>query len=542
MIKFKTMKILFFLLLCLCTCTTSCVIKPNHNDEEIILYPDSVYNANTDVFPYTGYFLYGSNMGFKNQNWRDEDVADILIGNAARNWEGVGVNSLRPALYENYVEAWGYDVRVNTFQYYVNQGAKNNVVFIGDYPADKHREKKQYISGVPSESFENLYEPIWVKGENGITVNEKNYYAVYVYNLVIRYKDYVKFWEIKNEPDLSPTDCGWSAAGSKCNWWDKDPTPDVLINFHAPLYSYIRMLRVSYEVIKHVDPEAYVCVGGIGYESFLDAILRNTDNPDQGKVSEKYPHKGGAWFDCLSFHIYPMYSLRSFGVTGWSHFRHSDAAVAAVENQTNTHLEVLNKHGYGRGYPLKEMIITETNVPNKQVGDYIGSETAQRNYLIKLAVASQKRNIRGVYVYGPWDNLEQNAQGAEYDYKGFYMPLPDSPEGAKLRMHESGIAWRTTSRLLGERKYDIKETAGLNLPSQIDGAAFYSATARDYIYVLWAKTTKDLSEEASATYRFPVSMEVNKMTSISWNQQQTDINGNTVQLTGSPVFIKINPK
>ena len=530
------MKAFPFLMISLFFSTTSCTIRPNHDNEEIVQYPDSVHNANTHVPPYTGHFLYGSNMGWKNHNWRDEDVADILIGNQSRNWEGVGVNSLRPALYEFYVEDWGYDVRVNTFKYYFDRGSKFNAVFIGDVPCDRHRERKQYISGVPSESFENLYEPIWVNGK----VNEKNYYAIYVYELAKRYKNYVKFWEIKNEPDLTPTDCGWSTSGSKCNWWDKDPSPIELINWHAPVQSYIRMLRISYEVIKSVDPEAYICIGGIGYESFLDAVLRNTDNPDKGKVTDKYPFKGGAWFDCLSFHIYPMYFLRSFGITGWNHFRHSDAATAAVAKQTDTFVDLLKKYGYGNGYPKKEMIITETNVPNKQVGDYIGSESAQRNYLVKLAITAQKKNISGVYVFGPWDNREQNENGGEYDYKGFYMPLPESPDAGKLRMHESGTAWRTTSRLLAERQYDEKETARLNLPSGIDGGAFYSKAARDFIYVLWAKTTKDLSEEASASYSFPASMGVKEITSVSWNQTETRINGNTVQLTGSPVFIRIN--
>ena len=523
-------------------CISSCVSNPKNPEiyEEIVLYADSVHNANTRVPPYTDVFLYGSNMAWKNTNWRDEDVAGILLGNKNRNWEGVGVNSLRPALYEDFVEAWGYDVRVNTFQYYSRQGAINNVVFIGDIPSDAHREKKQYIPGVPSESYENLYEPIWDNGENGTPVNDKNYYALYVYKLVQKYKDHVKFWEIKNEPDFTYIpECGYNPPGKGCNWWDKDPSPEVLHNLHAPIQSYIRMLRISYEVIKSVDPEAYICVGGIGYESFLDAILRNTDNPDHGKVTDRYPYKGGAWFDCLSFHIYPMYFLKRWSGRGFQYFRHSDAAVAAVENQTDVYTELLKKYGYGRGYPVKEMIITETNVPNKQVGDFIGSELAQRNYLVKLAVAAQKKHISGIYPYCPWDAKEQNDKdGAEYDYKGFYKPIPDSPQGAELRMHESGIAWRTTSKLLGERKYDENETSRLHLPSEIDGGAFYSAVTNDYLYVLWAKTTKDLSEEASASFSFPEPMNVTGITSFAWDERETEINGNTVKLTGSPVYMK----
>ena len=535
--KFLNISIVF-----LYFCVSSCISSQKRVEvyEEIVRYADSVHNANTWVPPYTGVFLYGSNMAWKNGNWRDEDVADILIGNTSRNWEGVGVNSLRPALYEDFVETWGYDIRVDAFQYYSEHGASHNVVFIGDRPSDAHREKKQYIPGVPSESYENLYEPIWDNGENGTPVNDNNFYALYVYKLVQKYKDYVKFWEIKNEPDFTPyPECGYNPAGKGCNWWDKDPSPEILSNLHAPVQSYIRMLRISYEVIKSVDPDAYICVGGIGYESFLDAILRNTDNPDQGKVTEQYPYKGGAWFDCLSFHIYPMYLLKKWTNMGFMFSRHSDAAVAEVENTTAKFMYLLNKYGYGRGYPSKEIIITETNIPNKQVEDYIGSEIAQRNYLVKLAVIAQKIRISGIYPFCPWDFAEQDDDnGSEYDYKGFYKPIPDSPEEDNLRMHQSGTAWRTTSKILGKRKYDKIETARLNLSFQIDGGAFYSDETNDYIYVLWAKTTKDFSEDASASYSFPETMNVTDLTFIAWDESETDISGNTVKLSGSPVYIK----
>jgi uncharacterized protein YjdB len=499
-------------------------------------------NANTRTNKYTGPFLYGSNMQWYNENWRDEDIADILVGNERRNWEGVGVTSLRPALYENFVETYGYDIRVNTFKYYAGIGAKNNVIFIGDQPSDQHRERKQYIPGIPSGSYENLYEPIWDNGENGTPVNDGNYYALYVYKVVQRYRDYAKFWEIKNEPDFTYSSaCAGNGPGEECNWWDKDPDPELLVNLHAPVQSYIRMLRVSYEVIKSIDPDAFVCVGGIGYESFLDAILRNTDNPDGGKVTAEYPYKGGAWFDCLSYHIYPMYYLKKWSGLGFKFSRYSDAAVDAVVHQNSVYAGLLKKYGYdGAKYPAKEVIITETNVPNKRVDDFIGSEQAQRNYLIKMAVVAQRNNISGIYPYCPWDFKEWNENGQEYDYKGFYRPLPNAPGSGQLRMHESGTGWRTVSHILTGRKHDATETARLNLPATIDGGAFHSAAAKDYVYVLWARTSKDLSETASATYTFPAALNVTKMVSASWDERETAINGNVIKLTGDPVFVRLN--
>jgi len=501
-------------------------------DENPEKLPKDAKTANTDAHVYDGYFLFGSNMGWMNHSWQDEDVADILVGNPTKKIDGVGVNSLRPALYYYFVFDWGFDVRVNTFKYYESIGVRNNVVFIGDGPTEAHREKKQYAAGKNSQSFENLYEPIWEKGETGSIVNPENYYAVYVYEVAKRYKGLVKFWEIKNEPDLTyDWFCAGAEPGTICNWWENDPPPGDLINWFAPIQSYVRLLRISYEVIKSVDPDAFICVGGIGYASFLDAILRYTDNPDKGKVSDTYPLKGGAWFDCLSFHCYPMYDLRS-----WTGDRHSDGAVNAIKNRLEVYDKTLKKYGYGGDMPQKEIILTETNVPSKQFDEFIGSPEAQRNYLVKAAVIGQKNRISGIYVYGPWDNASQS--GA-YDFMGLYKPLPNTPSGV-VRVNDSGIAWRTVSRQLSERKYHAVETQRLSLPASIDGGAFHSAKTNDYIYVLWAKTTSDLNETASANYTFPASINVTRITVTSWEGNTTNINGRTVTLSGSPVFVKLN--
>ena len=536
----KTYAHLFFIVLLLFMACDKRV-RGFDDAEDLEQYLLDAKNANTVAHEYNGYFLFGSNMGWLNDNWLDEDVANILVGNASKNIEGAGVTSLRPALYYFFIQAWGYDIKVNTFKHYYNIGAKDNVVFIGDSPTEEHRERKQYVSGVNSQSFENLYEPIWDNGENDTPVNDKNYYALYVYEVAKRYKGQVRFWEIKNEPDLTyDWYCAGAASGTPCSWWDNDPPPGDLINWYAPVQSYIRLLRVSYEVIKFVDPEAFICVGGVGYASFLDAILRNTDNPDGGKVTNAYPLKGGAWFDCLSFHCYPMYSLRAWdnSIGDFRHFRHSDAAANALKGQLDEHVGVLTKHGYGGDYPAKEIIVTETNVPGKQTGDNIGSPEAQRNYLVKAAVIGQKNRISGIYVYGPWDNVEQNQNGGDYDFMGLYKPLPNTPAGT-LRINDSGRAWRTASRMLQERRYSQAETSKLSLPAGIDGGAFHSTKTNDHVYVMWAKTATDLSEAASATFTFPASISASRLNVTSWDGNSSIINGRSITLSGSPVFIKI---
>ncbi|MDR1096615.1 MAG: Ig-like domain-containing protein, partial [Tannerella sp.] len=183
---------------------------------------------------------------------------------------------------------------------------------------------------------------------------------------------------------------------------------------------------------------------------------------------------------------------------------------------------------------------TETNTPSKQVGDYIGSEQSQRNYLIKLAVVARQNGISAIYPYCPWDFMELEENGQEYDYKGFYRPIPNAPGSGELRRHESGTGWRTMSRTLYERKYDAAETARLNLPPTVAGGAFHSSAAGDYVYVLWARTGRDRDETASATFTFPSTLNVAKMVSVSWDEKETAISGSAIRLTGDPVFVRLN--
>ena len=269
------------------------------------------------------------------------------------------------------------------FKFYNSLGIKDNTVFL-EKPSDAHRDKNKYDGcGDQSMIFTNLYQPIWDGGANNTPINDNNYYALYVYNTVLLYKDYVKFWEIVNEPDYDFGANGWKGPGQPGNWFDKNPSACELVNLKAPIFYYNRMLRISYEVIKSIDPTALVAPGGIGYPGFLDAILRNTDNPSGGAVTSDYPNKGGAYFDVLSYHKYPMYDLKNN--------RHSDAAAADVVSAKGDFQAVLSKYGYGGTYPNKLWIVTESNIPRKPIGEFIGGDDVQRNFLIKNNRALSKK-------------------------------------------------------------------------------------------------------------------------------------------------------
>ncbi|HYC29925.1 MAG TPA: hypothetical protein VEB42_13930, partial [Chitinophagaceae bacterium] len=108
------------------------------------------------------------------------------------------------------------------------------------------------------------------------------------------------------------------------------------------------------------------------------------------------------------------------------------------------------------------------------------------------------------------------------------------------QLNESGIAYKTTSDLLLNKRYDATRTAAMNIPSNINGAAFKDANGA-YTYVLWAKTTQDLNENASATYNFPAGLVSGQLNKKQWDYSNTTTNtvigSANIALTGTPIFL-----
>ena len=303
--------------------------------------------ANDFVPAYDGHFRPGSNLGYF-PPWKDTDLADIAAGNPAANIPGVGVRSIRPSLTEDFLETWGYDSRVENYQYYFNLDLKELTNIVG-FPAPWHQDPTYHCSEYQSEMFANLYTDIWDDGQNGTPVNDDNYLALYLYKVVTQYKDFIRFWEIWNEPGFDYTGArGWLPPGAEGNWWENNPDP-CDYKLRAPIFHYVRTLRISYEVIKTLDPDAYITVAGTGFPSFLDAILRNTDNPVDGSVTEEYPLQGGAYFDVMGFHSYPHLdgSLREWSndIFDFIYYRHSDAAAEGILRRQQNFQTVLDNYG-----------------------------------------------------------------------------------------------------------------------------------------------------------------------------------------------------
>jgi len=527
------------------TLSNTCGSTTSTNSIDISIPSDPIVasSANDDVQPYDDYFRPAANLGFYGPQWPDEMLANLASGNPRLDIEGAGAKALRPSLPESFLETFGYDFRLPAFEHYSNIGNKDNTLIVG-FPSPQHRENVFHCQSEQSELFAGMYEDIWDNGENGTPVNDDNFFALYLYNTATLYKDYVKFWEIWNEPGFDYTNIkGFLPPGEPGNWWDNDPDP-CDYKLRAPVQYMVRMLRISYEVIKSVDEDALITFSGIGFPSFLDAVLRNTDNPNGGAVSSAYPLAGGAYFDVVGFHSYPNIdgSLNTFDVdiSDFRFNRNSDAAANGILKTQGDFQNVLDVYGYDGGdFPEKHWIITECNIPRKDFAGLLSGEDAQVNYVIKTLVKSKIADMLQLHIYKIAEDESVEDATDEFQSMGLYKPIDDLIPGQE-KITDEGIAFKTASDQLFVTDYDATQTAAMNLSADVNGAAFVDPDG-SYTYVLWAKTNTDLSEMASATYSFPSSFNIDELIVKQWDFSADDdttiSDGQNISLTGKPIFL-----
>lgn len=507
-------------------------------------YAQVSFTANDTVRPYNGPFGYGTNTGWFTPH-SNTVIGNLAAGNSAIGVDGAGCRSVRSALPDNHLTNWGVNVDLGSWQHYSSLGLVENVAFIG-YPHSTNQETAIYCPSRNARSgmFRGMYLPIWDGGANGTPVNDNNTYALYLWNMVNVYKNYVRYYEVWNEPDFDNGQNGWRGPSDPNSWWFRDDFGCELVRFNGSIYDYIRLLRVSWEVIKYIDPDAYITTGGIGYESFLDAILRNTDNPVDGSVTAAYPLTGGAYFDCLSYHVYPQFEpeVRRYSLSqgGWVNNRHSDGAANGVLGKKERFKQVLYNRGYnGSTYPEKRWILTEHNIGRRPYGTSVGGEDIQRNYQIKTLVTQQLDGIDQAYVFGIAEEEPLASSTSTFHLMGLYTAIRNLPAYTSP-LTSAGIANRSMRDLLYNMQIDRQRTADLNLPAGVKGGAFRAANGA-YTYVLWAETTIDFSEAASATYSFPPSFGLSQLTKYEWDYATTgssvQVAASNISLTGTPVFL-----
>jgi len=348
---------------------------------------------------------------------------------------------------------------------------------------------------------------------------------------VATYHPYVRVWEVWNEPDYT----GNHAAVA--TWLTTPPNPDDLSHWHGTIFEYIRILRVTYEVAKAIDPACWVAVGGLGYTQFLDAILRYTDEPTSGAVAAGHEATGGAWFDCLSFHCYPMWGVsdaetgESIAGTG------SDTLVRRFVTLKKNFQRTLAHYGYGSGgaYPPKLFIATETGVASKALGGFVGGDILRRNYIAKLPLLAIPAGIKQAH----WFMLYDSEGSSPFGWMGDYYSLASATVNT-APMKNSTLARLAFRQLdLGSMFHSQKLSAALQgaLPTNVTGVVLGNSSHQ--VWAVWRVCTNSELEEDTTSIQLAVPAAGNQY---DWQGalQRTIAEGGatvTVTLSASPTYL-----
>lgn len=416
--------------------------------------------------PFGGFFRYGINGGYPNPAFTDQDLATLEVR--------TGCNSQRVSLPETHLTRWGWDIEVADNTAYQSLGLSGQVGFLTS-PTREHSTAPATAADWEIAYYlpRNLYEPIL--GDDGY-INPDNYWAMYVYKTVSTYKNFIKIWEIWNEPDWV---ADWTLVAE---WANRAPSAADLPRFNGSIYDYVRMLRVSKVAANLADPDAQIATGGIGYPNFLSAILRYTDNPTDGAVAAKFPLTGAKYVDVVSFHHYPIYTKGN-----------SDAALDGYLGQVKELRAALE----AADVDIVAWQNTETGAPHAGVGSYPGGDAYARNYLLKVMVSAHAEGIDGIDWFVLSDAATADAASDPYQLMGLYQPVASLTSIDGALPTNTGVAYATLGKLLAKAKFDASATAALQLPAAAKGAAFVASDGKR-VLVLWATTTA-ANESASAT-------------------------------------------
>jgi len=421
------------------------------------------------------YFRFGVNGGYYGPGIDRRESAQMSLA--------VGASSLRTTLPEYYLEKWGDDIEAGDYAYYESElGLGHHACFlIGPTAAHSNAPAGVQDWELAHYSPKNLYEPIFLADDS---VNPNNYWAAYVERVAKTYGKYLDIYEVWNEPDQ--VGGNWQATQA---WDTEPPKPSDLIWWNDTVFAYIRMLRITHEVVHRFDDSAAVTTGGIGYGSYLSALLRYTDEPDAGKVTGDYPKKGGQYLDVVSYHYYPVFGGGS-----------SDRGVDGLLEARDDYAKRLADAGEGE----RQFVVTENGAPRYALGDYPGGEEYSASYLVKSMTLGHYAGLIGIDWFAQGDGAAQGASTDSFDYMGLYFDYSNAMEVADTSRTPQGDAYAWLSKWLPGTAADAAALSALSLPDDVRGAAFKKGDGE--LYVLWAKTSGD--ESATATYELASDAEV----------------------------------
>lgn len=299
------------------------------------------------------------------------------------------------------------------------------------------------------------------------------------------------------------------------------------------------MLRIAYEIAKKIDPECWVSVSTLSHYEFLDALMRYTDNPNNGEINATYPDYGGAYFDCIGFIQYPKGEIIDIEKNITYNKFGSDSLVLKVIISKKNFENITNKYGFGIKYPKKIFINDETGLTSEDSCKLLGGEEMRINWILKLSLLSLEYDIK--------QNHNKNLLNSDECEYGDYFPiiygggLEDSFKNLK-----SSSAIRKTLRKITLEKYvfEANKTSILkqNLPENMVGIVLKRQFPREsddeydynYIYSLWIfcedKEVKDVIE-------YQLNIPFNPLMIDYRGKEYNYTNSSKILISSTPIFL-----
>jgi hypothetical protein len=245
--------------------------------------------------------------------------------------------------------------------------------------------------------------PSWAQQKPGSycgPIKPKNLgdFAQFMHETVKRYSVYpynVLYYELWNEPDVAPELVpGDSVFGC---WGNLNDT------YYGGGY-YAQMLQAVYGAVKSANPNAQVVLGGL----LLDCDPRNVGtgycpNTNATRAPRFFEgvlrNNGASYFDYISFHGYPTYSVNFTPIQSEKNFPSWSASGGVVAGKINFLRSVMVQYGVD-----KPLLHTEGALllGANQTPDQVGAEAfeqAKADYVVWLYARNWSLGVKGTTWY-----------------------------------------------------------------------------------------------------------------------------------------------
>jgi len=306
----------------------------------------------------------------------------------------------------------------------------------------------------------------------------------------------VNHWEIYNEPDAGGDSAHirWGYDGDK----------------------YAQLLAAIYPAVKNANPAAQVVFGGMAYDWFED----NSGGPFvRGFIDDVLSAGGGAYFDVMNFHVYPVF---------WYNWTNQESP-GLIEKSTF----IKNKLA-SYGYPNKPILITEAGWHSNSSASIPGDPEDQARYVVELftqSIAVGAKTMVWWMLHDSVDNWQyENGLITNVDHVNPLQPKP------------SFMAFKTAVSVLGSATFYRILPDGQTGSSNMEAYEMRDNALKRTVYVAWMDPV-DTSEVKPL--RVPASVArvrtIYGDSHVVTDGQDGNVDGLvTVSVGGQPVYIEVD--